>query len=568
MSKKNAQEVSVDEIIRQIRAEVAKRKAETLQGRQDGIIYQIPENTFAAPKMQESKLFRFVKKIQSWLRSYPFFDFVNNKAKRLKKYIPKYRERSFVADFLLYHDREFVQNVYRGICKREPDIQGFENYLRKLREGRLSKIEILGRVRYSREGREKGVRVKGLLIRYVVKTFFRIPIIGYIANMLVSLMRLPKAFIYIQQLESFTTTNIKHIENQMLYTSRLQSEHRKNIDDILEVMTTRASTQSVDEIRKDLTAKASAQSVDEIRKDLTAKASAQSVDEIRKDLTAKADMLDVRNLRSEMAVSLKTIEDHKTHILSELRGLIRLFESDNRIFQQQMSITQVVELRKETNHILDDLYLAFENQFRGARQDIKERLKVYLPYLIQIESDTRHAPVLDIGCGRGEWLEVLKEQGIIAKGIDINRSMIQQCKEFGLDVVEHDAIEYIKSQPPDSLSVVTGFHVVEHLPVQVLIELIDATLTALTHEGIVIFESPNPENTIVGSCNFYLDPTHIHPIVPDTLKFLLSARGFKRTEILRLNRRRELVQTGNVPMDEVIERFNTAMDYAVIGHKS
>jgi O-antigen chain-terminating methyltransferase len=214
---------------------------------------------------------------------------------------------------------------------------------------------------------------------------------------------------------------------------------------------------------------------------------------------------------------------------------------------------------------LDDLYAAFEDEFRGEREEIKKRLEVYLP---TIRENGITADVVDLGCGRGEWLELMRDAGIAAIGIDHNATFLERCRELGLNVLEADAIAFLQNLPADSLSLVTGFHIVEHVPFKDLVRMVDETLRVLKPGGIVIFETPNPENFMVGSYTFYTDPTHRNPIPSATLEFLLDMRGFGRTEVMKLREWKEAFLPGD---SELVKRFNeyfySAPDYAVIGWK-
>lgn len=185
----------------------------------------------------------------------------------------------------------------------------------------------------------------------------------------------------------------------------------------------------------------------------------------------------------------------------------------------------------------DDFYLEFESLFRGQRADIKQRLAVYLPYLSSItQRPPKDRPiVIDVGCGRGEWLELLDENGLPAMGVDLNQAMVDTCLAAGLYARCADAIAVLSAQEPGSVGAVTGFHIIEHLPFEQLIALFDAAKQALCPGGVIIFETPNPENLKVGACNFYFDPTHHHPIVPQVAEFIAKQRGFSSAEILRLH---------------------------------
>jgi len=137
-----------------------------------------------------------------------------------------------------------------------------------------------------------------------------------------------------------------------------------------------------------------------------------------------------------------------------------------------------------------------------------------------------------------------------------------------LDVVRGDAVDFLRNLKSGSIGVITGFHIVEHLPVKKMISFFDEAFRVLKPGGIVIFETPNPENVLVGSCTFYSDPTHKNPIPPDTLMFLLEYRGFISSEIVRLNPLNFVEYDKDDLLKDLIYRFNMAQDYAVITRKA
>jgi O-antigen chain-terminating methyltransferase len=227
------------------------------------------------------------------------------------------------------------------------------------------------------------------------------------------------------------------------------------------------------------------------------------------------------------------------------------------------------EVAKE--HDLDGIYAAFENKFRGDRQDIKQRVGIYLPKIVEAGLGTPDKVVIDVGCGRGEWLELLKEHGLQGRGIDLNRRSLAYCVEIGLDVIESDAVEYLRQLPPDSIGAVTGFHIVEHLSFFDLVSLLRETARVLHAGGIAIFETPNPENVLVGSNTFYLDPTHRNPIPPATLQFIVEATGLREVTIESLHPYPEWnkVNSNDPVLGEFVNTvFFGPQDYAVIGRKS
>jgi SAM-dependent methyltransferase len=175
-----------------------------------------------------------------------------------------------------------------------------------------------------------------------------------------------------------------------------------------------------------------------------------------------------------------------------------------------------------------DTYARFEERFRGSRDAVKQLMS---SYDADIEGLGTHGPVVDIGSGRGEWLEMLRDGGVDAYGVDSNETFVDQCHQRGLDVKLADALAHLAEVPAGSLGAVTGFHIAEHLPVPTLIELLDRCMVALAPGGRILFETPNPTNILVGAASFYLDPTHLRPLHPDLFSFLVSDRGFVDVEV-------------------------------------
>ncbi|MBD2246369.1 methyltransferase domain-containing protein [Nostoc sp. FACHB-888] len=256
--------------------------------------------------------------------------------------------------------------------------------------------------------------------------------------------------------------------------------------------------------------------------------------------------------------------------LIQQKHLITVFlEEARKCLPENFSQEQLQTLVNENTHFFDAFYVAFEDQFRGSRQDILNRLKVYLPLIAGAKIGKPESPILDVGCGRGEWLELLQEAGYTARGLDINRLMIQQCKARGLEVIEKDALSYLQSLPDSSLGAVTGFHIIEHLPFEDLLKLFGEAARVIKTGGLVIFETPNPQNVLVGSCSFYYDPTHRNPLPFLTIEYIAQYYGFSHVQILKLNPSEQNRVADN---SELTQRFNEyfygSMDYAVIGFKS
>jgi O-antigen chain-terminating methyltransferase len=257
--------------------------------------------------------------------------------------------------------------------------------------------------------------------------------------------------------------------------------------------------------------------------------------------------------------------------LTQQKRLITLFlEAARQRLPESFTVDQLQSLSNEEPHQLDALYVAFEDQFRGSREEVRNTLNVYLPLLEDAKMGTPESPIIDLGCGRGEWLELLRESGYSARGIDINKVMLEQCHTIGLEVIEADAIAYLQNLPDHSLGAVTGFHLIEHLQFTVLMKLFDETMRVLQPGGLIIFETPNPRNLFVGSGDFYRDPTHVNPIHPDTIAYIASLKGFINAEsyfFAKQDNRLQLLASSNVKFDTLESYLSISRDFALIGYK-
>lgn len=173
-------------------------------------------------------------------------------------------------------------------------------------------------------------------------------------------------------------------------------------------------------------------------------------------------------------------------------------------------------------------YFFFEERFRGTREWVKEKFVGYVKYF----KTGSGAPVLDLGCGRGEFLELLKEAGIPAKGVDSNEVMVKKNREAGLDVSQGDLLEFLFTQPENSLGGIFCSQVVEHLPASVLLQMLEAAFARLKTGAPILLETVNVSSMFALTQVFTRDLTHITTVHPETLQFMLNACGFKRPEIL------------------------------------
>tara|TARA_R110001599_G_scaffold60939_3_gene169245 strand:- start:2363 stop:4003 length:1641 start_codon:yes stop_codon:yes gene_type:complete len=271
---------------------------------------------------------------------------------------------------------------------------------------------------------------------------------------------------------------------------------------------------------------------------------------------------------SEFAERLSEQERHQPALWSALQHHRRAVErlvSPAPGEQIELGEAQCQQLDQQ---LFDAYYLAFEDACRGSEAQIRRHLDNYQPqWEAARQAGTR---ALDVGCGRGEWLALLTEQGFEPHGVDLNIAMIEHCRERGFEVTHADAVSVMRTQPENSHALVSAFHLIEHLPFDVLYSLVDQANRILAPGGVLILETPNPENLLVGSHTFYHDPTHRNPITPTAISFLLTYLGFSDVEVRRFN---PYPEEAKVPGDDPLTaRVNGHLcgpqDFAVIGRKA
>jgi len=225
-------------------------------------------------------------------------------------------------------------------------------------------------------------------------------------------------------------------------------------------------------------------------------------------------------------------------------------------------------------------YLAFEDLHRGTREEIKRRQAVYLPHF-QL-SVTPQAPLLDLGCGRGEFLELCREAGLPARGVDVNPAMVAFCREQRLDVTGADGLAYLRALPPAGLGGILLSQVIEHLNLDQLTELVALCAEKLVPGGVLIAETVNPQSLSTFAGAFYVDLTHTKPVHPEAASFLWRWAGLGEVQILYLSPLAPEHQLESLPSGtgspDVAGAFNRnaarlnqliygPLDYAVVGRK-
>jgi O-antigen chain-terminating methyltransferase len=294
------------------------------------------------------------------------------------------------------------------------------------------------------------------------------------------------------------------------------------------------------------------------------------LDALRATVVEQLEALAQQQAAAFRALQAELAAQHRERRTQE-QPLTLLLEEARRRLSEPFTQEQLQTLTHEEQRVLDAFFATHDERFRGTRAVIKERLSVYLPILKEAKAGVEGPPILDLGCGRGEWLELLQEEGMHAKGVDRNPIMVEECRRYTLEVVESDLIAYLCSLPDGSVSAVTGFHLVEHLPFDVLLQLFDESVRVLGPGGVAIFETPNPQNVLVSTHDFYLDPMHRHPLPSLLMKFIAENRGLCRVKIMPSHPPPEsyrVEEDGLAVAKRFNELFYGARDYAVIGWKA
>jgi SAM-dependent methyltransferase len=173
-------------------------------------------------------------------------------------------------------------------------------------------------------------------------------------------------------------------------------------------------------------------------------------------------------------------------------------------------------------------YFGFEARMRGAFDDVRERQHPYIDRLRE------HAPVLDLGCGRGELLSLLRDVGVEAQGVDANADMVAYARAEGLEVKQADAREALAALTDGSLGAVSALQLLEHLPPAAIVSVLELAHAKLVPGGVLIAETINP-SSLAALRNYFADLTHAQPLVPETLEILVRGAGFREAETIYLN---------------------------------
>ncbi|HVJ39325.1 MAG TPA: methyltransferase domain-containing protein [Stenotrophomonas sp.] len=547
------------------------------------------------------------------------------------------KEQYLLTDLLQYEDEEFVENAYRAILKRAPDEPNLTHYAGGLRNAAITKVEVLAALRWSPEGKACGVHIDGLLIPTTLQRWKRKPVVGPVLDWLHTLARLPR--LARQQSihgtrSAHETRRVGELLNMLAGNSiaRAGLLEQRLAEFVVDASSATGELSARAQVLEAILAAEFGPDVFQAIADGT-EASDMTAPR-RRSLLLRLSQAEERldGLTGDFAglqATLQRVEEAVARLEAGHSSLVQVQAQAQveakaaawaRESEQAARDQQVIALRAQTDERLkflesasiqmgdlvnslaatpiapaaasgsdapssapaptpsglDALYSALEDSFRGSRELVRERVR---PYLAELETASRGSPqdslVIDIGCGRGEWLELVRNAGYQARGIDMNAMFVQTCRALDLDVVHGDAFDVLREMPSGSAAAITSMHLVEHLPFETMIALIDECRRVLRPGGLLILETPNPENLSVGAFSFYMDPTHRNPLPPGLLFWLTRSRGFAEVRIERLTHAREVVfpelldaeQPGAESLNQIIEQFRAPLDYAVIARK-
>lgn len=232
-------------------------------------------------------------------------------------------------------------------------------------------------------------------------------------------------------------------------------------------------------------------------------------------------------------------------------------------------------LRRATEILQEQSYLSLEEKYRGSEEDIAGRVAAYLPHLQAAREGGRE--ILDLGCGRGEALEVFAGHGLAVRGVDSSSEMVARCREKGLRADEGDLFGYLAKVEEASLGGVVSFHVIEHLPPETLPKLCRLAWRALAPGGVLILETPSPLSMVMTARNFWIDPTHLRPVHPAHLEVTYREAGFEPVHRLDLHPFAEADRLPEIDLESLpedqrglaheVNRLRDLLDDLLFGHR-
>ena len=385
-------------------------------------------------------------------------------------------ERSLsLDDFGCADPREFVDTAYRTILGRAPSDAERERMLEALLTGSTRPL-VLGTLRYGEEGSARAVDVRGLRARYLVQRMFRIPVIGAALEWASAVVRLPRTLRFFRGA----------VETQAVRQSALQQQFAAEYAALVQ-----------------RTADAERRLVDAERTLDSAIFEARAVKELAERTRTRVDAIHPPPLAETMVFPGGPLAA---------------------IARKRAGLSPGVPIDSLSAHTR---YALFESVFYDSRT-VAAKQRIYLDYVDR--EVARDAPFLDLGCGRGEFLQILRGAGVESIGIDVNPEVLGPLRAQGFTVFEQDLVAFLEHEGP-IFSGASVLQVAEHLPPLQIEQVLSLIAQRLVPGAVLIVETPNPLCPFALGM-FHTDPTHISPIPPERMRYAVEAAGFERTVTL------------------------------------
>lgn len=425
-------------------------------------------------------------------------------------------------ELLKFDGEEFIEILYRSILLREVDETGKANSIKFLNSPDTDKVDLIYNIVNSEEGKSNNIKAKGIRGRKILldikRRIYSLPLIGYCVRLGVNICLLPR--------------KIKHIYSSM-----------SDIYDAVRFMNDR-----IDKVKNEIynTADENKKTENEIR---------NIEKEIKQNIITNSNLiLDINERYSKLKNRTEELEKYRLDRINKIK--------------------EYSKRSKREKILMDKFYLRYnEHLMPDSREEVKNRAKVYIGKLDDYfnDYDKKNLSIIDLGCGKGEWLELLDENGYKAIGIDNNTNMVKKLSSIlpGAKIVESDAFCYLKVLEDNSVDLISSFHMVEHLEMVEVIELLSECRRVLKNGGIIIIETPNPQNILTSTYYFNMDPTHKKPIPPELLTFIISESGLNVKETLMLYPLNFVPYSYEKedPIKDIVYRFNMEQAYSVLAVK-
>jgi len=516
------------------------------------------------------------------------------------EFLPPSREYE-LQELLLFDEERFIDNTFRAILQREPDKDGRDYYLRKLRNGEMSKIGILSELRWSPEGLRNGIHVNGLLIRRYLDQLDRTAVLGPAFRWIKGLLNLHTLAGTYQLARRGQALGFRAIDESNAHAAEIRASiqrESKEASESLDMAVQRLEAMNDALVQEGMEARTQLaelafisrrqdQLLHELQEDIATQAARH-----KRELAAiqAAHLRELEGMGGALEASVSAFDTRLNEVAGVREALASMsIDLERRLAAVSTELGQIGadalpffkdRAKRQTqtdlrNEKLGPLYSRFEARFRGSKEDISQRMSSYLDVVTDTIAGGPEAPVLDLGSGRGEWLHLLRNRGLHARGVDLNPEFVRRCNNQGLSVTEMDVLEALRSTETNSIGAVTSMHLIEHMPFDLVVELLDESLRVLKPGGLIILETPNPENIEVASHWFYMDPTHRNPIPPTLLQWVLMDRGFRNVLIRRESELRHFrppalmdeSDNGAEQVNRILAGYRAAPDFAVVGQR-